>query len=150
MDLVRHSVSTWRQPLPPPASPARTALVRQVAARVTALGSGRLLVGIDGLTASGKTSFGHELAQEIATASRRPVLRAGLDDFKQPWKDRHRYDRESDIPGAWMSSRDVVGSVRPSGCLVVVGSGFEASVQDADEAVADLAEGGVVFDVAGA
>ncbi len=51
-------------------------------------------MGIDGLTASGKTSFGHELAERIARAGR-PVLRASLDDFKNPWRDRHRYDRES-------------------------------------------------------
>ncbi|MCX4745591.1 uridine kinase [Kitasatospora sp. NBC_01287] len=91
---VHHSASTWRQPSPPPASPARDALVRSVATRVLALGTGRLLVGIDGLTASGKTSFGHELADRISAAGR-PVLRATLDDFKQPWRDRHRYDRES-------------------------------------------------------
>jgi uridine kinase len=69
-------------------------LVGQVAARVLALGSGRLRVGIDGRTAAGKTSFGHELAQHLSAAGR-PVLRAGLDDFKQPWRHRHRYDRES-------------------------------------------------------
>jgi uridine kinase len=61
---------------------------------VLALGRGRLRVGIDGRTAAGKTSFGHELAQHLSAAGR-PVLRAGLDDFKQPWRDRHRYDRES-------------------------------------------------------
>ncbi|TWF73262.1 uridine kinase [Kitasatospora viridis] len=52
------------------------------------------MVGIDGFTAAGKTSFGHELAERISTAGR-PVLRATLDDFKKPWKDRHLYDRES-------------------------------------------------------
>ena len=50
--------------------------------------------GIDGLTAAGKTSFGHELAQQIS-ARGRLVLRASLDDFKRPWRDRHLYDRES-------------------------------------------------------
>ncbi|MFI9511297.1 hypothetical protein [Nocardia sp. NPDC052566] len=54
----------------------------------------RLRVGIDGLTASGKTSFGHELAEQVSRAGR-PVLRASSDDFKRPWRDRHRYDRES-------------------------------------------------------
>ncbi|KUJ70639.1 hypothetical protein ACZ90_01650 [Streptomyces albus subsp. albus] len=33
-------------------------------------------------------------AGRIAEAGR-PVLRATLDDFKKPWKDRHLYDRES-------------------------------------------------------
>ena len=40
--------------------------------------------------------------------------------------------------------------VCPGGVLVVEGPGFEAAVQDADEAVGELAEGGVVADVAGA
>jgi uridine kinase len=51
-------------------------------------------VAIDGLTAAGKTSFGHELAERLAVAGR-PVLRASLDDFKKPWGERHLYDRES-------------------------------------------------------
>ncbi|NRQ33286.1 uridine kinase [Nonomuraea sp. NN258] len=91
---MHHSISTWRQPSPPAASPQRTALVAQVAERVRAIGAGRLLVGVDGLTAAGKTGFGHELAAAISVAGR-SVLRATLDDFKRPWKDRHRYDRES-------------------------------------------------------
>lgn len=69
-------------------------LVKQVAEQALTRGDGRVLVGIDGFTAAGKTSFGHELAEEIAGAGR-PVLRATLDDFKKPWKDRHLYDRES-------------------------------------------------------
>lgn len=51
-------------------------------------------VAVDGLTAAGKTSFGHELAAAIAQAGR-PVLRASLDDFKRPWSEAHRYDRTS-------------------------------------------------------
>ncbi|SCL19467.1 uridine kinase [Micromonospora inyonensis] len=61
---------------------------------VLARGHGRLRVGIDGLTAAGKTSFGDELAGRICRTGR-PVLRTSLDDFKRPWRDRHRYDRES-------------------------------------------------------
>ncbi|MET9245045.1 uridine kinase [Nonomuraea sp. NPDC003709] len=91
---MQHSVSTWQQPCPAPASPERSALVARVVERVLACGGGRVLVGIDGFTASGKTSFGHELAEEIVKAGR-PALRATLDDFKKPWKDRHLYDRES-------------------------------------------------------
>jgi uridine kinase len=88
------SVSTWRQPLPPAPSRERAAVLEHVAERILALADGRLRVGIDGLTAAGKTSFGHELAEGIARAGR-PVLRASLDDFKKPWRDRHLYDRES-------------------------------------------------------
>ncbi|AJT61805.2 nucleoside/nucleotide kinase family protein [Streptomyces chattanoogensis] len=91
---VHQSVSTWQQPCPVPASSERSVLVERVAKRILSVGGGRLLVGIDGLTASGKTSFGHELAGWIHSAGR-PVLRATLDDFKKPWKDRHLYDRES-------------------------------------------------------
>ncbi len=91
---VSHSPSTWRQPCPAPASAERSSLTKAVADRIRSRGPGRLLVGIDGFTAAGKTSFGHELAARIAESGR-PVLRATLDDFKNPWKDRHLYDRES-------------------------------------------------------
>jgi uridine kinase len=91
---VHHSVSTWRQPLPQTSTPERILLLDGLAARILACGDGRLRVGIDGLTAAGKTSFGHELADRISRAGR-PVLRASLDDFKKPWSDRHLYDRES-------------------------------------------------------
>jgi uridine kinase len=58
------------------------------------MGPRRLRVGIDGLTAAGTTSFGHELAEKVGGTGRQ-VLRASLDDFKKPWSDRHLYDRES-------------------------------------------------------
>jgi uridine kinase len=92
--VVHRSVSTWQQPLPPAATPERAAVLDHVAKRILASGSGRLRVGIDGLTAAGKTSLGHELAERISRTGR-PVLRASLDDFKKPWRDRHLYDRES-------------------------------------------------------
>jgi uridine kinase len=91
---VHRSVSTWQQPLPATASAQRAALLAEISERVLARGGGRLRVGVDGFTAAGKTSFGHELAQLIS-AQGRPVLRASLDDFKKPWRDRHLYDRES-------------------------------------------------------
>jgi uridine kinase len=53
-----------------------------------------LRIAIDGLTAAGKTSLGHELARGLAGRGR-PVSRASLDDFKRPWNERHLYDRES-------------------------------------------------------
>ncbi|HEX6076862.1 MAG TPA: uridine kinase [Micromonosporaceae bacterium] len=91
---IRLSASTWQQPFPAAASAQRSALLARVAESVLSCGDGRVRVVIDGLTAAGKTSFGHELAQHIG-ASGRPVLRASLDDFKKPWRDRHLYDRES-------------------------------------------------------
>lgn len=45
-------------------------------------------------------------------------------------------------------SSGVCHVVAPGGVFVVGGSGFEAAVQDADEAVGELAEGGLVADVA--
>jgi uridine kinase len=90
------SVSTWRQPVPAPASAARTGLITGVAARVAAAGPGRLRVAVDGRTCAGKTSFGHELAAALRQIGR-PTARASLDDFKNPWREaRERgYDRLS-------------------------------------------------------
>jgi uridine kinase len=91
---VYRSVSTWRPPVPPVASAERVVLLDEVTMRVLACGPGRLRVAVDGLTAAGKSSFGDELADRICRTGR-PVLRACLDDFKRPWRDRHLYDRES-------------------------------------------------------
>lgn len=91
---VHLSVSTWQQPVPAETSPERSAVLDRLVERISSLGLGRLRIAIDGLTASGKTTFGHELARHIARAGR-PVLRASLDDFKRPWNQRHLYDRES-------------------------------------------------------
>jgi uridine kinase len=90
------SVSTWRQPMPAPASAARAALIGDVAARVAGLAPGRLRVAIDGLTCAGKTSFGHELAAALRDLGR-PTIRASMDDFKNPWREARElgYDRLS-------------------------------------------------------
>ena len=90
------SVSTWRQPLPDPLSDQRLALIRSVAASIVDLGAHRLRVAVDGLTASGKTSFAHELAAEVRDRGR-STLRASFDDFKKPWRDsvEKGYDRVS-------------------------------------------------------
>lgn len=80
--------------MPAAGSRVRAAVLEQIAAGILGCGAGRLRVAIDGPTAAGKTSFGHELAREISCAGR-PVLRASLDDFKKPWRDRRLYDRES-------------------------------------------------------
>ncbi|MGH3538979.1 MAG: hypothetical protein ACRDQJ_11915 [Pseudonocardiaceae bacterium] len=50
-------------------TPERLAVLASVTERVLALGPGRLRVGIDGLTAAGKTSFGHQLADRTASSS---------------------------------------------------------------------------------
>jgi uridine kinase len=90
------SVSTWRQPLPPPASPERAALIKDVAARVAGIAPDRLRVAIDGMTCAGKTSFGHELAAALRDLGR-PTARASMDDFKNTWSEARElgYDRVS-------------------------------------------------------
>lgn len=88
------SVSTWRQPEPVPLSEARTALIAAVAERIHQLSPGRLRVAVDGFTAAGKTSFGHELAGALRGHGR-TTLRASLDDFKNQWREARElgYDR---------------------------------------------------------
>lgn len=88
------SESTWQQPTPSTTTDVRRTVVAAVTQRVAANLPGRILVAIDGRTGAGKTSFGHELAEQLA-AHGLTVLRASLDDFKRPWADRHLYDRES-------------------------------------------------------
>jgi uridine kinase len=113
------SVSTWRQPTPPPLSAARTALIGGIADRICQLSPGRLRVAIDGFTAAGKTSFGHELAAAIRRQDR-STLRASLDDFKNPWREAREfgYDRISgegyyrNAPD-FRSARDLL--LRPAG-----------------------------------
>jgi uridine kinase len=72
----------------------RKAVLDEVVSRVSAFGDRRIRVAIDGFTAAGKTSLGHELAQLLADQGR-VVLRASLDDFKRPWREAHLYDRVS-------------------------------------------------------
>lgn len=100
------SVSSWRQPAPVAASAPRSALIRELAWRISALAPGRLRVAIDGMTSAGKTSFGHELAAAIRERGR-PTLRASLDDFKKPWREARElgYDRVSG-PGYYRNAYD--------------------------------------------
>jgi uridine kinase len=90
------SVSTWRQPEPQPASAVRTRLTDHVATQICRRGPGRLRVAVDGFTAAGKTSFGHELAAAIRRPGC-PTMRASMDDFKNPWREARElgYDRVS-------------------------------------------------------
>jgi uridine kinase len=90
------SVSTWRQPLPAPASATRSVLIETVAGQVAELSAGRLRVAVDGLTGAGKTCFAHELAAALRVLGR-PTMRASMDDFKHPWRHatEHGYDRIS-------------------------------------------------------
>lgn len=69
-------------------------MLGHVVGMIDALGDQRLRIAVDGLTAAGKTSLGHELACGLVGLDR-PALRASLDDFKRPWREAHLYDRVS-------------------------------------------------------
>jgi hypothetical protein len=60
--------------------------------------------------------------------------------------------RRTDIPWAELSSCSLLIFlvVAPGGVLVITGAGLQTAVQDADQAVAELSEGGVVAGAAGA
>ena len=91
---IQFSRSTWRQPVPERSSVARQEVLDGMVSMIEALGNHRLRIAIDGRTAAGKTSLGHELARDLA-ARGRPVARASLDDFKRPWREASDYDRTS-------------------------------------------------------
>jgi uridine kinase len=91
---IEFSVSTWQQPMPPTPGAQRSEVLDELVEMIDARGDHRLRVAVDGLTAAGKTSLGHELARGLSGRGR-PVFRASLDDFKRPWSERHLYDRES-------------------------------------------------------
>ena len=88
------SESSWMQPTPTMASEQRHRLIDATAATICEISDQRLRIGVDGMTAAGKTSFGHELAAAVRKLGR-PTLRACFDDFKKPWRDAREkgYDR---------------------------------------------------------
>lgn len=90
------SVSSWRQPIPAPASTLRTEMLDALAKRIVEIRPSRARVVVDGYTASGKTSLAHEIAAAVRVHGR-PTLRATFDDFKKPWSDARKkgYDRVS-------------------------------------------------------
>lgn len=73
------------------ASPARAALLRTLAENLPAPAelSHPLRVGIDGVSASGKTILADELADHLRSQGRE-VIRAGMDGFHNPPAIRHR------------------------------------------------------------
>lgn len=75
------SVSTWRQPVPAWSSTQRQRVIDDLASEIAAVSVRRLRVAVGGLTGSGKTSFGHELASALSSRGR-PTARASIVDFK--------------------------------------------------------------------
>ena len=69
-------------------------MLDRIVEMIEAIGDRRLRIAIDGRTAAGKTSLGHELARDLM-AHGRPVARASLDDFKHAWREASGYDRTS-------------------------------------------------------
>lgn len=84
---------------------ARTEVLRDVAAALpspSALGR-HVLVGVDGVDGSGKTTFADELARVLEPQG--PVIRVSMDDFHHPRAIRHRLGRDSP-DGFWLDSYD--------------------------------------------
>jgi len=79
----------------PLASPARRAVIAQVADAIVARGDVRR-VAIDGDAGSGKTCFAVELAHELRVR-RVPVVQASVDDFHHPRAIRYRRGRSSPL-----------------------------------------------------
>ena len=108
-------------------------------------------VAVDGPTAAGKTSLGHELAAVLARADRE-VFRASLDDFKRPWAEAHLYDRVSG-EGYYRNAYDLGAARRllldpaaPTGDGVVALCSIDPITQvDHSDTTVEVPPGGVVI-----
>ena len=90
---------------------ARAVALREVADALpepSSLGH-HVLVGIDGVDGSGKTTFADELAQTLEESGSRSI-RISLDDFHHPRAIRHRLGRDSP-EGFWLDSYDYAAFV---------------------------------------
>lgn len=93
-----------------PALRDRASALRVLAERLGGHAAERpLRVGIDGRTASGKTTLANELAEELRHA-RRPVIPARIDDFHRPKAERYRQGRFSAV-GYYEDARDLTALV---------------------------------------
>jgi uridine kinase len=81
----------------PTIAPARRELLESLVTEFAHhYGKGRTMFGIDGPDASGKTTFGDELAVAFERAGYTAV-RASMDDFHRPREDRYRAGRYSGV-----------------------------------------------------
>ena len=86
-------------------TPERERVLRAVAERIEP----GMRVGVDGISAAGKTTFADELAQLVDA----PVMRVSFDDFHRPRAERRRYPEDafdaarfrSEVLDAWRSGR---------------------------------------------
>ena len=90
----------------PVVSEERTRLLERVARAVTTAGTNcTVLVGIDGASGAGKSTFADELARTLARTGR-TVVRAGIDSFHRPRVERYRLGRDS-AEGYYRDSHDL-------------------------------------------
>lgn len=128
----------WRMSAAEPGA-ARRRLVREVAARVPALGGRTVRVAVDGVDGVGKSTFAAELAGELRGVGR-PVVQVSADGFHHVRAIRHRRGRDSP-DGFWLDSYDyralvvnVLDPFGPDGCRR-----YRAAVHDlATDEVLDL------------
>lgn len=88
----------------PLVSPERTAILEQVAAATTAK-VGRRLIAVDGASGTGKSTFADELSRIIETRGF-AVIRATIDSFHRPRRDRYRLGADSPV-GYYRDSHDL-------------------------------------------
>lgn len=88
----------------PAVSPARRAVLEEVAARLPDRAPDGVRVGIDGVDGVGKTTFADHLAAVLQHAGR-SVVRVSADDFHHPREVRYRRGRDSP-EGFWRDSYD--------------------------------------------
>ena len=101
-------------------SELRTAVLAAVATRIDALPR-PALVGVDGVTAAGKTTFADELVALVSP----PAVRISVDDFHRPEAERHArgrgpesyYHDTFDLPGV----REALGRVDAQAVAIVDG-----------------------------
>jgi len=76
-------------------SSSRQEILKQISAHILSIATDHpIKVGIDGITASGKSTFARELA-EFLHPSGRPIISTTLDGFHNPRSIRHQKGRES-------------------------------------------------------
>lgn len=87
-------------------SPARTVLLDEVAAAVAAVTPRpNVVVGVDGASGTGKSTFADELAEVLASGGR-DVVRASVDSFHRPRAERYRRGKGS-ADGYYLDSHDL-------------------------------------------
>jgi len=95
--VIGHSVGVLADDAADGPEDVATALVGHVAGAITAVPTASpLRVAVDGITASGKTTFADALALAVRGHGR-PCLRVSMDGFHNPRNIRHRQGRDSAI-----------------------------------------------------